>query len=288
MSDAHRLGASLYVPATHHHLLDIANGHQWPGLRSVIFCTEDSIPAHSLEAALANLAACLDGMAPTGKLLRFTRVRDPATLERILALPGADKLDGFVFPKVERRNLEAYMSPLAGSPYWAMPTLETRDTFDPRKLLELRDHLLERGHQQRILALRIGGNDLLALLGIRRPRDMTLYRTPLGHAIAQLVTVFKPHGFQLTAPVCEHLDRPGLLKREVREDIAHGLCGKTAIHPCQVPLIEAGFQISRGDLEAARRILEETRAVFKFAGSMCELATHRAWARRILEQATEP
>jgi citrate lyase beta subunit len=40
--------------------------------------------------------------------------------------------------------------------------------------------------------LRIGGNDLMKLIGIRRPRDRTIYQTPIGYVIANLVTIFKP------------------------------------------------------------------------------------------------
>ena len=77
--------------------------------------------------------------------------------------------------------------------------------------------------RDRILALRIGGNDLLALLGLRRPRQMTIYRTPLGPVIGKLVTTFRPYGFVLTGPVFEHLDTPALLAQEVEEDLAHGM-----------------------------------------------------------------
>lgn len=287
MLNAYRLGASLYVPAIHRDLLNIANGCQWPELRSVIFCTEDAVATQMLEAALENLGACLQQMSATCHLLRFVRVRNPDILERVLSLPGVDKLDGFVFPKVDLHNLDCYMSQIRGTRYLTMPTLETKDVFDVQKMIALREHLLDQGYQNRILALRIGGNDLLSILGIRRPRDMTIYRTPLGHTIAQIVTVFKPYGFKLTAPVFEHINRPDILQAEVSEDIAHGLCGKTAIHPSQIPLIEAGYCIAPSDLEAARRILQGEQAVFRFAGSMCEVATHSLWAQHTIEQATE-
>lgn len=284
MLNAHRLGASLYVPANHRALLDIANGHRWPELRSVIFCTEDAIAPAALEHALRNLGDCLGQMSAASRLLRFVRVRNPDILERILSLPGVEKLDGFVFPKVDRSTVDSYMGLVQGTTYLTMPTLETKDAFDVRKMAAFRDHLLEHGLEKRILALRIGGNDLLSILGIRRPRDMTIYRTPIGHTIAQIVTVFKPYGFDLTAPVFEHIDCPEILQAEVKEDIAHGLCGKTAIHPSQVPLIEAGYRIAPSDLEAARLILQSDRAVFHFGGSMCEVATHSSWARHIVEQ----
>ena len=284
MLSAYRLGGSLYVPVTHRDVLRIANGQKWPELRSVIFCTEDAVAPAALEAGLDNLRHCLERMEPRHRLLRFVRVRNPDILAWLLELPGIEKLDGFVFPKFDLQNADRYMELLAGSSHLCMPTLETRDVFDAARMIALRDHLLKRGHQERILALRIGGNDLLSLLGIRRPRDRSLYRTPLGHTVAQLVTLFKPYGFQLTAPVFEHIDCPEILQEELSEDIAHGLCGKTAIHPSQLPLIEASFRLSPTDIEAARRILVEDQAVFKFDGSMCELATHGAWAQHILDR----
>ncbi|MFP4076860.1 MAG: HpcH/HpaI aldolase/citrate lyase family protein [Halochromatium sp.] len=288
MLEAYRLGGSLYVPVTHQDCLQIANGRKWPELRSVIFCTEDAVAAEALGPALDNLRHCLKAMRPrTQTLLRFVRVRNPEILAWLLEQPGVDKLDGFVLPKLDMRNIDAYMDPLSRhrAHHHCMPTLETRDVFEPARMTELRDYMLERGYQERILALRIGGNDLLALLGIRRPRDRSLYRTPLGLTIAHLVTIFKPHGFQLTAPVFEHIDCPEILEQELGEDLAHGLCGKTAIHPDQLPLIDSHFRVSPTDLEAAQRILDDDRAVFKFDGSMCELATHSAWAEHIVGRA---
>lgn len=284
MLKAHRLGASLYVPVTHRDVLGIANGAKWPELRSVIFCTEDAVAQDALAAGLDNLRDCLERMQTRVAALRFVRVRNPEILAWILRLPGAEKLDGFVLPKLDLSNVDAYLSLLMETRHLCMPTLETRDVFDPSRMMELRDSLLERGYRERILALRIGGNDLLSLLGIRRPRDRTVYRTPLGSTIAQLVTVFKPYGFELTAPVFEHIDCLETLREELSEDIAHGLCGKTAIHPSQLPVIEESFRVSQMELEAARRILSDERAVFMFDGSMCEVATHRNWARHILER----
>jgi citrate lyase beta subunit len=139
--------------------------------------------------------------------------------------------------------------------------------------------------RSRILALRIGGNDLLALLGLRRPRGMTIYRTPLGPVIARLVTTFRPYGFALTAPVFEHLDLPELLDQEVLEDMAYGMVGKTAIHPTQIAPIEQHYKVKPHDLAAAHAILDASApAVFRMHDSMCEVATHRAWAERTVEQ----
>jgi citrate lyase beta subunit len=202
-------------------------------------------------------------------------------------MDGIERVTGFVLPKVTRHNLDDYLTAFDPSdPHEILPTLETPEVFDPAEMRALRDLLVREPCRRRVLSLRIGGNDLMHLLGLRRPRARTMYATPLGMTIAQLVTTFRPHGFNLTAPVFEFLDRPDVLGREVRADLAHGLFGKTAIHPEQVAVIEAHYRVSPRDLATAERILEPgAPAVFRFHDAMCEPATHRAWATLVCERA---
>jgi len=202
-------------------------------------------------------------------------------------MPGVERLDGFVLPKVTRTVLPEYLQLLRGRDHLIMPTLETREVFDEREMIALRKIFERDAVRERILSLRIGGNDLLSLLGMRRPRGRTLYQTPLGLVISRLVTTFKPSGFNLSAPVFEYLDDVETLVREVHEDLAHGLIGKTAVHPDQVPVIEACYRIQASDLEMANQILrEDASAVFRMHGSMCEPATHQNWAHRLRKSAS--
>ena len=286
MASIRMMGASLYVPATHKDLQQIADGELLGNLRSIIFCTEDAVADSELGAALFNMSLVLRRMIERPGTERFVRVRNPEVMQRVLEMPGSEKLTGFVLPKATRHNFESYFRQVRKSHYLLMPTLETAEVFDEAEMKLFRQCLEAPGVREHILALRIGGNDLLALLGMRRPRNVTIYRTPLGPLIAKLVTTFRPYGFVLTAPVFEHLDCPTLLALEVEEDLAHGLVGKTAIHPTQVPLIEHHYRVQRNDVEVAIRIMDEASpAVFRMHGSMCEVATHRAWAHGIVEQA---
>ncbi|MEO8360060.1 MAG: HpcH/HpaI aldolase/citrate lyase family protein [Vicinamibacteria bacterium] len=286
MVEGKMLGASLYVPATHKDLAQIARGEILGELRSVIFCTEDAVTDSELDSALHNLALALRHLSERVGRARFVRVRSPEIMTRVLAMPGAHRLSGFVLPKTTRHNFDAYFSQIQSTRYQLMPTLETAEVFDEAEMQQFRRCLMEPRVREHILALRIGGNDLLALLGIRRPRTLTIYRTPLGPVIARLITVFRPAGFKLTAPVFEHLDSPGLLAQEMEEDLAHGLIGKTAIHPSQVSLIEQHYRVHRCDMEAALRIIcPSSPAVFKMHDSMCEVATHHAWAEGVVAQA---
>ena len=281
-----QLGASLYVPATRHDLALLGNGQKYPRLRSLIFCTEDAIRPDELEAALRTLAEALPRLAPA-PMLRFVRVRDPRVMERVLAMPGIGGVDGFVLPKATRRNLPAYLSLLGPrDPFVLMPTLETAEAFDAREMAALREALSDEAVRARILALRIGGNDLLHLLGVRRSPRRTVYETALGPVISMLATTFIPHGFPLTAPVFEGLAHAEVLQAEVARDIDHGQLGKTAVHPDQVAQIEAMYAVEREELEMARAMLGPAApGVFRMHGVMCEQATHSRWARTILERA---
>jgi citrate lyase beta subunit len=284
MTDALNLGATLYIPAIRENMADIANGLKYPHLRSMVFCTEDSIHDKDLELALVRISQLLEKIRPSEKL-RFIRARNPEVLERLLALPNIEKITGFVFPKVDLVNFKDYFSLVADSDFKNMLTLESKDAFEQVKMCLLRDKLLELNYQEKILALRIGGNDLLHHLGLRRPVDKTLYETPLGFIIYQLINVFKPYNFELTAPVFEHLNRNELLVKEIQQDISCGLIGKTAIHPSQIDIIEACYQVNQDDVATAEAILhKEASAVFKMNESMCEIATHTSWAHNILKR----
>lgn len=67
----------------------------------------------------------------------------------------------------------------------------------------------------------------------------------MGYVIKMLVSVFGPRDFALTAPVCEHIDDHAVMARELALDMAHGLVGKTAIHPGQIEVIQNALMVTR-------------------------------------------
>lgn len=281
-----QLGATMYLPATRPDLATVVHGHKWPTLRSVVICTEDAIQSRELEPALANIAALLPTLEPGG-LLRFIRPRNPLVLWRLLQMEGIDRIQGFALPKFGPRTLESWLRVWDDRYGHALlPILETAEVFDHRQMEGLRERLEGCGWKERIPCLRIGGNDLLNLLGIRRSRGATIYDTPLRDTIADLVRIFRPNGYCLSAPVFDYLDAPETLTREVMADLQYGLTGKTAIHPQQVPVIEALYRVARDDYEMAKAVLSpDAAAVFRLRDSFCEPATHWRWASIMLERA---
>lgn len=256
MISAHMLGASLYIPATHDKLAGTIIGTTSPRARSVIVCTEDSILVTDLQIALQRIREILGELRVyCAGPLRFIRPRNPDVLEELLRMPGIERIHGFVIPKADHRTLPAYLNLLNGTNHLFMPTIETDAAFDTGAMIALRNHLSRAEVRDRCLAIRIGGNDLLRLLGMRRPLDRTIYDTPIGALIPQLVMTFKSRGFNLTGPVMDQIDSPNLLLDETKRDKLMGLEGKSAIHPCQIDPIESVFRVTTEDLAVASEVL---------------------------------
>lgn len=284
------LGATLYMPATRHDLLDVVFGRKIEGLRSLVVCLEDAVAERDVAASLVNLKSLLKGIQalggrPVKAPLLFIRPRDATMAAALNDWPLIDHVDGFVAPKLDMSSLRAWEGAMSHPNLLLMPTLETAAVYDPNAMVELRD-ALQGGLYGRIIALRIGGNDLMGCLGVRRSPAHTLYNSPMSYVIPMLCGIMGAAGFALTAPVFERLDNQALLEEELALDITHGLVGKTAIHPSQIATIHRALRVSVEDLNSARLILsDDAAAVFKHGGAMCEPATHWKWAKNILERA---
>jgi citrate lyase beta subunit len=284
------LGATLYMPATRTDILDVVLGRKIEGLRSLGICLEDSVAEVDVAQAQLNLHRLLQaidsfGGRPKSGPLVFVRPRNARMAAALNDWPLMRHVDGFIAPKLNLENLGAWENAVTRPDLMLMPTLETRDVFDAFAMVELRDAL--RGSLcSRIIALRIGGNDLMGCLGLRRSAATTLYATPMSYVIPMLCGLMGAAGFALTAPVFERLDNMALLEEELEMDIAHGFVGKTAIHPSQISIIHKALRVNMEDLNSARLILsEDASAVFQFSGAMCEPATHTLWAKNILARA---
>ncbi len=284
MTKAVDLGATLYIPVQHPRLPELLAGAN-PDLRSVVICLEDSLHEADVGAAQEVFTATLRMLeAVPPQLIVYARPRSPAMLGWMQAQPGIARLAGFVLPKITTANLADWLARLEGSEHGIMPTIESTEAFDRAALTQLARALQQLGEQ--VHAVRIGGNDILNLLGVRRSRARTAYDGPLGLAIATMGSVFLPEGMALSAPVFEHYAQTDLLREEVARDLEHGLLTKTAIHPSQVAIIHEALRPLASEVEDARAILaREARAVFGQGGSMCEPTTHARWAAGVLDRA---
>ncbi|SFP89244.1 Citrate lyase beta subunit [Nitrosomonas cryotolerans] len=276
------LGATLYTPCTNDKLSTVLKAS--PAMaRSMVLCLEDAVKENELALALTNLKNALKTFSPNSGVKRFIRPRNPLVLAEILDYQNIDKIDGFVLPKFDLNTINLYKRVIeeqGKADFSYMPILETAQVFDNSAMVRLRTLLKLWGNK--ISCLRIGGNDLMNLLGIKRMKGITAYETPLRSIIDQLVIQFRPEGFELSAPVFDITEDLETLKREVTMDLAYGFFAKTAIHPTQVTVIENAFaQFSAGHQAQAEKVLDEdASAVFTFNGQMMERTCHQRWATR--------
>ncbi|MBY3157230.1 HpcH/HpaI aldolase/citrate lyase family protein [Rhizobium laguerreae] len=288
------LGATLYMPVLQKDALEYIAGRKLPKLRSMVLCLEDAlletdvlVGLDTLEKTLIRIGQVKAEAEDKRFPLVFVRPRNLEMARRISEMAGIHNIDGFVAPKVRPGDHEKWVNAVRDTDLYIMPTLETPEVFDVGAMTALRDEFLSNA-PDRVLALRVGGNDLMSCLGLRRVGKTTLYEGPLFYTISMLMSVMKSKGFDLTAPVFEILDEEDqkALRDEVTRDVNFGFVGKTIIHPSQIDIVQNAFRVTGSDFEAAKRILDvDAPAVFKFGGSMCEPATHRSWAQRMLSRA---
>lgn len=276
-----RFGATLYVPAIHQNVAAVRSGAVH-GLGIMVICLEDAIRDDQVPEAMTALRRHLaEAQDVPGGPNVYIRPRNPDMAESIMAMPGVERIRGFVIPKATADSLPDWTALLRGGKHAIMPTLETVHAFDQREVHRLRDQTFALGIT--VDMVRIGGNDILSTIGARRSSQRTLYDGPLGPVVSGIVGAFAGTGIMLSSPVLEHYSDERLLLEEIERDVEHGIFNKTAIHPNQVPVINAALRPSLAEVAEAQAILaDDAKAVFGMDGSMCEPKTHAAWARMVI------
>ncbi len=274
----------LYIPANRPGLEDFLFGQKAAAISTVAICLEDAVRADERPAAVENIACWLHRLAESGRSGCFIRPADEETLARLLDLPSVKYIDGFILPKATPDKLQAWAQRSARR-FPLLPILETRDALDSEGRRELAAACAD--FRDLIPRVRIGANDLFALLGgLRRPRGKTIYETPLGRVIDELIEVFSGVGLPLAGSVFDRLDDLETLARECRDDVSRGLFSKTAVNPLQAEVILESYHPEPGEVEEALKVLDvDSPAVFPLNGSMLEPACHAAWAWCLLRRA---
>lgn len=250
------------------------------GADAVVVDLEDAVGPANKEAArqiAAEVLAAADRRGTTAFIRLGASFGEQAIADIEATLRA--RPDGYVLPKVEDA---AQIVTIAR----ALDGLEERYalqrgtirlipivTETPRAVQRLEELCLA---HRRNAAVIWGSEDLSAELGSRRVKgpDGTMLDV---FRVVRALTLIAASGAGLPAidtPVVElsDLDR---LRAECEEAAASGFTGKLAMHPAQVPVINAGFLPSRQEVEHARALLDRGRAqdggVFRFGDQMVDL-----------------
>ncbi|MFK7893179.1 MAG: HpcH/HpaI aldolase/citrate lyase family protein [Granulosicoccus sp.] len=279
---SYALGATLYMPIVHHRVPAYLRGELAFPSTSVVLCLEDAVAEGDVERGIATLKTLLRDCPINSTTRVFVRPRSLEMAMQLSEFSGIEKIEGFVAPKIVPRTAAAWMDLAEATELQIMPTVESQEFFDPARITALRE-ALDHYDKRRISAIRLGGNDLLAAMALRRQPGITSWEGPLAWILAMASSMLISAGYPVAAPVFDITDDVETLKREVAQDVAAGFISKTAIHPVQVTHILDAFRVPENEVIQARAILDEDAgAVFQIDGIMCEPSTHRAWAQRIL------
>lgn len=277
-----RLRSLLFVPGDRPERMEKALGL---GADALILDLEDAVAAPAKPAARRAVRAFLDGHASTSGPALFVRVNplDSAFVaDDVAAIAGAG-ITGVVLPKAEGRGSVETLRAMLPGDYRILPIASET----ARAVFTLGNY-----DGEGLAGLTWGAEDLPAAIGAATAREADgSYTDP--YRVVRALTLFGAHAAGVPAietvyPDFRDLDGlAGYAARGQRD----GFTGMMAIHPAQVPVINAAFSPSEQEINHARRIVALFDAnpgagALQLDGRMVD-APHLKAARRLLAAAGE-
>lgn len=251
------------------------------GADLLILDLEDSVSPERKEAGRAAISEWLAGDR-AGKTT-FVRVNPldsgliDADLEAVL--PG--RPDGLLLPKAEGgSSVEALLAMMGDA---AVPVLPIA-TETPAAVFQLGTY---GSVGAQLAGLTWGAEDLPAAIGATTSREADGSYTPPYEMVRSLL-LFGAHaaGVPAIETVFPRIDAPEALAGYVARARRDGFTGMMAIHPAQVPIINAGFTPTQLEIAHARAVIEAFAAnpgvgALKLEGKMID-RPHLVQAQRII------
>jgi citrate lyase subunit beta/citryl-CoA lyase len=275
-----RMRSLLFVPGDRPDRIEKALGS---GADVLILDLEDAVALPAKAAARRCVAEAL-GRAdrPVPLFVRINPLPADGIGEDLPAiLPG--RPDGIMLPKAEgAASVAALDAWLAGSEAMILPIA----TETAKAIFAVGSF---GGVTPRLCGLTWGAEDLSAAVGAASAREPDgSFTAPF--QLARSLTLFGAHAAGVPAietvyPAFRDLDGLAAYAARGRRD---GFAGMMAIHPTQVPVINAAFRPSQAEVDEARRIValfasNQGSGAMALDGKMVD-APHLAQARRILDQ----
>ncbi|MEY8390870.1 HpcH/HpaI aldolase/citrate lyase family protein [Lachnospiraceae bacterium 45-W7] len=301
------VGALLYCPANNERIVSSILSEKFGRQFSLALCLEDTIRDDCVLEAENILLSSLNKIYAHSLEERFylpkifIRVRCPQQISSLLKRlkESASLLCGFILPKFSPGNADQYIeamkkaNEISPKRQYMMPIFESPDIINLQRRYSILYSLKEKldAVSELVLNIRVGGNDLCHIFGFRRHSTESIHSLrPVANIFSDIMTVFGMD-YVVSGPVWEYYHgthwKDGLTA-ELEQDRLCGFIGKTVIHPCQIPVVNAACQVPEDDLKDARAILDwdpgrnalVTGSVRK--ERMNEYKTHYHWAQKTL------
>lgn len=301
------VGALLYCPANKKSLADSIISEKFGTSFSLALCLEDTINDNFVEEAEMILNNSLHQIyisyqtQPFYLPKIFVRVRNPKQITRLTKTFGnaIEIVTGFIVPKFSTDNASEYINAIikaneiTSEPIYMMPIYENSSIIDLRNrtdiLYGLKDSLS--AIEDRVLNIRVGGNDLCHMFGFRRHSDESIHKMkPISNIFADIITIYGMD-YVVSGPVWEYYSGNNWdigLRQEIKDDKLCGFIGKTVIHPNQISIINEAYKVSQSDFNDAQAIRNWNQNSNAFVSGnlakerMNEYKTHNNWAQQTL------
>lgn len=206
---------------------------------------EDSVPAELKDQARMCFRRLRREQISGAFGLRINSTRTETGLRDLLAVLDADvEPDVIVLPKVEcGQEVEIVDGVLttAGSSARLWAIVESGAGV-------LNADSIAAASGDRLIALSFGAADLCAEIGAALKWDSLVY------ARSQVVLAARRRGLEAVDAPTFDLDHPDVLAEDAQRSAALGFTGKVAIHPKQIPVINAAYSPTSGEVEWASRV----------------------------------
>jgi (S)-citramalyl-CoA lyase len=261
----------LFTPATKASYFDKA---AQVGADAVILDLEDSVATAAKDQARSAALNYLGSDRLSG-VQTALRINAPATLagwqDLTALLQSSCDPDFVVIPKAESGAVAGLVKSLLAQ---ARKAARVIVIYESARAITHIGALLD---PRVVDAVMLGADDLSADLGADVQGEVTAHarNVLLTHAAAAAIPV-------IDSPFFDISDDVGL-EHAARRAVAEGFAGKAAIHPRQIPVINAAFTPEQSEIDWARQVIDANRAgVGTVAGVMVDEAVARR-ARRILQ-----
>lgn len=275
-----RLRSLLFVPGDRHDRMAKALGL---GADALILDLEDAVAPAAKPGARAATADFLANADRRAKLFVRINPLDSGLAEDDLATVLPARPDGIVLPKAEGGATLAALDARLNGDIMILPIA----TETAGAIFALGSY---GGVTQRLAGLTWGAEDLPAAIGAETAREGDGRYTP-PYEMARALTLFGAHAAGVAAietvyPDFRDLDGLAAYAARGRRD---GFAGMMAIHPAQVPVINAAFTPGEAEIARARAIVDLFAAnpgagALSLDGRMVD-APHLKAARALLARA---
>ncbi|MDH3224948.1 MAG: CoA ester lyase, partial [Gemmatimonadota bacterium] len=216
------------------------------GAGAVCIDLEDAVAPDRKEVARTAVAQFLEQEREAGPDI-IIRLNDPESAEwrADVSAVSVNRPDALMIPKVKTEEGVKWVADVFGGGLRLLPLIETAQGLDNVTWIA--------AATPAVSALVFGGFDLALELGAVPEWDSLLYaRSRVVHAAAlnRIAAMDMPS---------RDIDQPEALRDEADRARRMGFTGKTAIHPAQIPVIEAVFTPSAEQVDWARRVTEAAR-----------------------------